>query len=105
MSLQQGVVQKTVDIIVDVANPVKVILFGSSARGEFGPNSDLDFLVVIRAGGHRRKTAQRIYRNLVEVGFASDIVVVTEEDLERYGDHPGMVIARALAEGRELYAA
>ncbi len=103
--MHQDIVRKTVERIVAVAHPVKIILFGSAARGEMGPNSDLDLLVVIHTGQHRRKTAQKIYRQLVDVGFASDIVVVTEEDLQRYGDDPGMVISRALAEGRELYAA
>ena len=40
--------------IVETANPVKVILFGSAARGELGPNSDLDILVVIPSDIHRR---------------------------------------------------
>ena len=38
--------------IVETANPLKIILFGSAARGELGPNSDLDILVVIPSGIH-----------------------------------------------------
>jgi len=103
--MKQELIRRVVDTIIAVADPVRIILFGSAARGETGPDSDLDLLVVIRTGRHRRKTAQKIYRQLVSVGCAADIVVVTEEDLERYGDAPGMIIARALAEGSELYAA
>lgn len=40
--------------IVKVAAPEKIILFGSAARGEMGPNSDVD-LLVIKAGAHRRQ--------------------------------------------------
>ncbi len=90
--------------IVETAHPRKIILFGSSERGEMGPNSDLDILVVMPTGVHRRNTARSIYRNLVGVGFAVDIVVVTEQDIERYKDNIGMVIKPALEQGRLLYA-
>lgn len=100
----QDVIENAVKKIVSVADPVKIILFGSAARQDIGPNSDLDIMVVIQAGRHRRKTAQKIYRNMIGLGFAVDIVVVTEEDLERFGDRPGMIIGTALKEGRELYA-
>ncbi len=90
--------------IVETANPLKIILFGSAARGEVGPNSDLDILVVIPSGIHRRLTARSIYRNLIGVGFAVDIVVVNEEDIERYKNNIGMVIKPALDQGRVIYA-
>lgn len=89
--------------IVETANPLKIILFGSAARGEVGPNSDLDILVVIPSGIHRRVTARAIYRNLIGVGFAVDLVVVNEEDIERYKDNIGMVIKPALDQGRVIY--
>ena len=98
-------IEQAVDLIVAAADPLKIILFGSAARGDMGPNSDLDMLVVIAPGQHRRRTAQRIYRDLVGLGFAVDLVVVTSDDLERFRDNPGVVIAAALEEGRELYAA
>ncbi len=90
--------------IVETARPQKIILFGSAERGAMGPNSDLDVLVVIPSGIHRRKTAQSIYRNLIGVGFAVDIIVVTEQDIERYKNNSGMVIKSALEQGRLLYA-
>ena len=96
---------RVIDRIVSVAHPLKIVLFGSASRGELGPHSDLDLLVVVSPGAHRRKTAQRIYRQLIGVGVPVDVVVVTAEDLEQFKDHRGMVIRPALAEGRVLYAA
>lgn len=90
--------------IVETANPRKIILFGSAERGEMGPNSDLDLLIVMPSDVHRRNTARSIYRNLIGVGFAADIVVVTEQDIERYKDNIGLVIKPALEQGRLLYA-
>jgi len=86
-----------------VAEPEKIILFGSAARGEMRAGSDLD-LMVVKRGAHRRKLAQAIYRQLVGVGRAVDIVVVTPEDLERYRDSAGLVIAPALREGKTICA-
>ncbi len=88
--------------VVAVARPEKVILFGSAARGEWGPDSDLD-LLVIKSGVHRRRLAQAIYRNLVGVGFPVDVVVVTPEDVERYGDSIGLILEPALREGKVVY--
>lgn len=95
---------KIVHRIVEIAHPLKIILFGSAVRGEMGINSDIDILVVVPSGVHRRNTARSIYRNLIGVGFAVDIIVATEEDIERYKDNIGMVIKPALEQGRSLYA-
>lgn len=99
------ILAETVRRIVESVHPKKIILFGSAIRGDMGPNSDLDLLVVIPSDGHRRKTAQTVYRQLIGVGFAADIIVVTEDDVEKFGDNIGMVIRPALREGKVLYAA
>jgi predicted nucleotidyltransferase len=107
---RKGVVdQKTLDEIirriVEVAQPKKIILFGSAATGRMGPNSDLDLLVIMADGIHRRRTAQAIYSSLKGLGLAKDIVVATEGDVRNYGDNPSLVLCPALREGRELYRA
>jgi predicted nucleotidyltransferase len=91
--------------ILNVVKPRQVFLFGSAAHGHMHDNSDLDLLVVVPNGLHRRKTAQSIYRNLVGVGHAADIVVVTEDDVKRSHEGDGYVIWSALTEGRLVYAA
>ena len=91
-------------MIVDAVHPEKIILFGSAARGEMGPDSDLDLLVV-KAGVHRRHTAMELYRTLMGIGVAKDIIVVTPEDVKRYGDLVGTIIRPALREGKVIYAA
>lgn len=90
--------------IVEIAQPEKIILFGSAARNEMTQDSDLDLLVV-KSGVHRRRLAQEIYRGLFGVGRAVDVVVVTPEDIERYGNNPVLIIEPALREGRVVYAA
>ncbi len=101
----EDVLEKTIKRIREVIQPQKIILFGSANRGDMHANSDIDLLVVIPSGMHRRKTAQMIYKNLIGVGFASDIIVVTEDDIAQFKDDPGIIIQQALEEGKILYAA
>ncbi len=101
----EDILNETIKRILSVVRPSRIILFGSAVRGEMGANSDIDLLVVVPSGLHRRKTAQKIYRNLIGVGFAADIVVVTEDDIEEFKDRNGMVIRPALEEGKVLYVA
>ncbi|MBF0143509.1 MAG: nucleotidyltransferase domain-containing protein [Magnetococcales bacterium] len=89
--------------IVEVAHPLRIILFGSAARGEMGPDSDLDLLVVMPDGIHRRRTSQALFMALRAVDIPKDIVVVTQRDVIEYGDNPSLVIRPALADGKELY--
>jgi predicted nucleotidyltransferase len=104
LSVNDARLAEIVRRVVQVAQPEKIILFGSAARGEMGPHSDVDLLVV-KANVHRRRLAQQIYRNLIGVGQAVDVIVVTPEDLERYRDTHALIIAPALREGKVVYAA
>ena len=97
--------REIVSQIVKAVRPLRVILFGSAARGEASPDSDLDFLVVVPAGTHRRRTAQALYLAVSNAGVPFDLVVATTEDLARYGDDSGLVYRTALEEGITLYAA
>lgn len=91
--------------IVAIVHPRRIILFGSAARGQMHAGSDVDILIVMPDGVHRRQTAQHLYRDLPALGIAKDLIVVTESDIERYGDNPSLVLYPALREGKELYAA
>ena len=90
--------------IVEVAHPRQIILFGSAARGDMGPYSDIDVLVVVPDGTHCRHTAQRIYQHLIGLGVAVDVVVATASYLQQYGNN-FLVYYPALREGRAIYAA
>lgn len=90
---------------VATVHPIRIILFGSAARGTMGPDSDLDLLVVVRDGVHRRRTAQAIYKSLRGIGFAKDVVVATESDIRQFGKNPSLIIYPALRQGKEIYHA
>ncbi|MGH2535089.1 MAG: nucleotidyltransferase domain-containing protein [Thermomicrobiales bacterium] len=105
VAVDQDVLDEIVRRIVRVAQPQRIILFGSFARGDAGPNSDLDLLVIKAGDYHRGKLAGRIYEDLFGVGQAVDVIVVKPEDIERYRNSPAVVIFPALREGREVYVA
>jgi predicted nucleotidyltransferase len=105
MKLDPGVLYDLVRRIVKRVGPLRIVLFGSAARGEMGPNSDLDVLVVMPDGCDRLLVAQTLHCELSGFGYPKDIVVVQQSDVEQYGNNPYLVIHTALSEGKELYRA
>ena len=102
--LDQQTLDEIVSRIVEVAQPERIILFGSAARGEMGPHSDVD-LLVIKEGANRRELVAAIYMNLKGITVAVDAIVVTPADVERYRDSHALVIKPALREGTVVYEA
>ena len=100
----QSVLQEIVRRIVQAARPERIILFGSAARGEGGPDSDIDLLIV-KSNVHRRRLAMDLYEALADIDQAVDLIVATPEDIEKYGQSPALVLEPALREGKLLYAA
>ncbi len=91
--------------IVNEVQPLRIILFGSAARGELKPDSDIDILIIMPEGTHRRHTAQLLYRKIRGVGVLFDILVATQNDLEKHKDNIGLIYRTILEEGKEVYAA
>ncbi|MCX5971798.1 MAG: nucleotidyltransferase domain-containing protein [Coprothermobacterota bacterium] len=98
----QSTLREIIRRIVKGVQPDRIILFGSAARDECKPDSDID-LLIIKHGARRRELAGQIYRLLIGVGKAVDVIVATPEDVERYRHSPALVIEPALREGREIY--
>jgi len=105
MPISDELLEELVRRIVEVAHPLRIILFGSSARGDAGPESDVDVLVVVPDGTNRLHTSQDVYVGLHGLRVAVDVVVATENDLVKYRNSPGLVYREALRDGRTLYAA
>lgn len=91
------------DRIVKAFHPLRLILFGSLARGDAGPHSDVDLLVVLPQVADRRQAAIEIRRVLSDLPVFKDIVVTTPDEIARRGDLVGTVLQRALREGKVLY--
>ncbi len=100
-----NVMNQLVQRIVKEIHPLRIILFGSMATGKFGTDSDIDLLVVMPEGVHRRRTAQMLYRKIRGIEAPFDIIVATPSDLEKHKHNIGLIYKTILQEGREVYAA
>ncbi len=98
-------IDNLIERIVDAVHPIRIILFGSAARGEMGPNSDIDVMVVVPDGTHRSNTVRYLYKQIFGFGFPVDILVVTPGVLEQHKDNIGLIYRSVLAEGKEVYVA
>ncbi len=99
------VIEQLVNKIVELVHPIRILVFGSAARDNTEQNSDIDVLVVMPDGAHRRHTAQFIYRHARGIGVPFDILVATPGDLEKHKDNIGLIYKTVLKEGKEVYAA
>ena len=97
--------QKTLDDIirriVEVAQPERIVLFGSAARGDMTRNREVD-LLIIKEGANANLRA-RIYERMYGVRVAVDAILVSPADVEQYKDSHALVIKPALKEGRVVY--
>jgi predicted nucleotidyltransferase len=105
MSPNEQQVNGLVHQIVEAVHPLRIILFGSAARGEAGPESDLDVLVVMPEGTNHIETLGFLHTQFHGLSFGVDIVIATPSQLLRYRDDIGFIYYDALREGKELYAA
>ncbi len=91
------------DRLVEGFHPDKIILFGSQARGDADPRSDVDLLVICPVSGSRRKMMVEMDRSLRGLSLARDIVILTPEEFERDKSIPGTIARPAWKEGITLY--
>ncbi len=91
--------------IVEAVHPLRVVLFGSAARGEMGPDSDIDLLVVMPEGTHRRHTMEYLHCQFAGLPFPIDVIVTTPADLHKHWYTAGLIYRTILHEATELYAA
>ncbi len=101
----QTVIDELIQRIVGAVHPLRILLFGSAARGEMRSDSDVDVLIVMPEGVHRRRMAQDIHEQLFGFPVSVDVLVATPEDLRKHKDNIGLVYHRILREGKEIYAA
>jgi len=96
-------VEKAMEVILRVADPNKIILFGSHARDEASLESDYDLLVLKEGVKEPRKLAQNIYLNFKNIGAPVDVIVADLEKYERLKTDPYLIYSEAAKNGRVIY--
>lgn len=101
--IASDVVEKMAQRIVERFAPHKIIAFGSWARGETGPDSDIDLLVIMPYLGSKRDCQVAIRRELKDFQVPKDIVVANSEEIAQKSAINGLIYKTALSEGVTLY--
>ncbi|MBK8570371.1 MAG: nucleotidyltransferase domain-containing protein [Nitrosomonadales bacterium] len=104
---EEPLLQQMVETIVREVSPEAIILFGSRARGDARPDSDVDLLVVetepFSPQRSRRKEAARLYIALRGQAISKDILLYSRDKFERWKNSLNHVVGRAHRKGRLLH--
>jgi predicted nucleotidyltransferase len=88
-------------ILADAAaSPARVLVVGSHARGDAGDSSDLDFLVIERDVTNRAEEMVRLRDALPSLGVPVDVIVVSQEQADKWARVKRRLVRTALDEGR-----
>lgn len=88
--------------IVEYCNPRRIILFGSYARGDAGPDSDIDIFVEMETRS-RHRSIDKIHRIFGLREWAMDVIVYTPADVRKWRGQVGTMLYVIEKEGRVLY--
>jgi predicted nucleotidyltransferase len=101
--LDDAVIDRAVKALADAARPQGIVLFGSHARGDAGPGSDLDLLVIEGDVPDRAAEMVRLRRVLRPLRIPVDVLVASRSEVLSYAGQPGHVLYWAMKEGRVVY--
>ena len=105
MGVDETLLKELVRRVLSVAQPDRIILFGSAASGRMTKDSDLDLLVVepVLANTHERSV--QIRGALGDIGYPVDVIVMRTERFERTKRAIGGIAYPANKYGRVIYEA
>jgi predicted nucleotidyltransferase len=89
--------------ICAAGNPLKIVLFGSHARGQAHPYSDLDLLIIEESDLPRHERSVKYYLAIAGLYPATDIVVWTPDEAYDWSQVRSHFITTALREGKTIY--
>jgi predicted nucleotidyltransferase len=101
--VDESLLEEIVRRLIEAVDPDRIILFGSHARGDVQPDSDIDLLIVKDSDEPAYRRTIPAYRALSGLGVPKDIIWRTPAEVEDWSRVPTYVTTRALREGKILY--
>lgn len=96
--------QEAIALLAAQLHPLAIVWFGSASRGQAGPNSDLDFLVVAsRSDGDRDDLFLRAQRAVWDVRAPIDVLIYYDDEVAAKRNSLGSVVREALDTGRVVH--
>ena len=92
-----------VDVIAREFEPLQILLFGSQARGDAKPDSDIDLIVVFEEVENRLERSGQILNALSDMEYPKDVVVATPENIKNRSPWTGEVLYSAMHEVQLRY--
>jgi predicted nucleotidyltransferase len=96
-------IDKIVNLIITNVNPDKIILFGSYAYGDPNEDSDLDLLVIKDMKEEKYKRGREIRKYLRGTKVPMDLLVYTNQEIEKLRNDKNPFISHILEKGRVLH--
>ena len=101
--MNDSVLSRIIRIIVDIADPDSIILFGSRATETAHDGSDYDLCILKTGVTERRKLSMQLYQKLWEVEAPVDILIETPDSFNRNKTHPHLIYREIAQTGKVLY--
>jgi predicted nucleotidyltransferase len=98
-------VKQIIERICAVAQPERIVVFGSAARGDMGPDSDIDLLVIEREPGDIWRETVRLHQALRGLGYPFDLIVMAADRFEESKAVIGGIAYPAWKYGKTIYEA
>ena len=89
--------------IVETAQPEKIFLFGSRARGDARPHSDFDVLVIKESSEPSYRRDAPLYVALADLPVEVEVLVYTPEEVAEWAQGPQAFVTTATREGKTVY--
>lgn len=103
VSIDDEKLKEIVRRLVQALDPDRIVMFGSRARGDSKPDSDLDLLIVKDSAEPRHRRTIPGYYALAGLGIPIDILWRTAAEIAEWERVPNHVTTRAIREGKILY--
>jgi predicted nucleotidyltransferase len=101
--MREPPIDEIVEKIVEAFHPRRIVMFGSRARGEAGPDSDLDLMVEMESDKPQRERVRTVDALFDRRRWSMDLLVYTPQEVQRFKDMLGTLLYTIEREGRVLY--